>query len=111
MDQLYSFRECYFETHGVEDAGRKQRDVREEMEKTLQRMEEVVGMRGKEPVTPALRQNAGVCSFSVDPLVSHSWETLPWRLSRAHPPSAPVAGCLWVLQRHCLKFDDSNGMK
>ncbi|XP_058594334.1 tetratricopeptide repeat protein 5 [Neofelis nebulosa] len=43
VDQLYSFRECYFETHGVEDAGRKQQDVQEEMEKTLQQMEEVVG--------------------------------------------------------------------
>ncbi|XP_019286154.2 tetratricopeptide repeat protein 5 [Panthera pardus] len=43
VDQLYLFRECYFETHGVEDAGRKQQDVREEMEKTLQQMEEVVG--------------------------------------------------------------------
>ncbi|XP_030174456.1 tetratricopeptide repeat protein 5 isoform X2 [Lynx canadensis] len=43
VDQLYSFRECYFETHGMEDAGRKQQDVREEMEKTLQQMEEVVG--------------------------------------------------------------------
>ncbi|XP_032712833.1 tetratricopeptide repeat protein 5 isoform X3 [Lontra canadensis] len=52
VDQLYSFRECYFETHGVEDAGRKQQDVREEMEKTLQQMEEVVGMSGKERTTP-----------------------------------------------------------
>ncbi|XP_030699994.2 tetratricopeptide repeat protein 5 isoform X1 [Globicephala melas] len=43
VDRLYSFRECYFETHSVEDAGRKQQDVREEMEKTLQQMEEVVG--------------------------------------------------------------------
>uniref|UniRef100_A0A452FNK0 Tetratricopeptide repeat domain 5 n=1 Tax=Capra hircus TaxID=9925 RepID=A0A452FNK0_CAPHI len=43
VDQLYSFRECYFETHSVEHAGRKQQDVREEMEKTLQQMEEVVG--------------------------------------------------------------------
>ncbi|XP_039080052.1 tetratricopeptide repeat protein 5 isoform X1 [Hyaena hyaena] len=43
VDQLYSFRECYFETHGVEDAGRKQQDVQEEMEKTLQQMEKVVG--------------------------------------------------------------------
>nr|KAF6488199.1 tetratricopeptide repeat domain 5 [Rousettus aegyptiacus] len=39
VDQLYSFRECYFETHSVEDAGRKQQDVREEMEKTLQQMD------------------------------------------------------------------------
>ncbi|XP_060031395.1 tetratricopeptide repeat protein 5 [Erinaceus europaeus] len=43
VDQLYSFRDCYFETHSVDHAGRKQRDVREEMEKTLQQMEEVVG--------------------------------------------------------------------
>ncbi|XP_027424523.1 tetratricopeptide repeat protein 5 [Zalophus californianus] len=51
VDQLYSFRECYFETHGVEDAGRKQQDVREEMEKTLRRMEEVVGsVQGKAQV-------------------------------------------------------------
>ncbi|XP_034849912.1 tetratricopeptide repeat protein 5 isoform X1 [Mirounga leonina] len=51
VDQLYSFRECYFETHGVEDAGRKQQDVREEMEKTLQQMEEVVGsVQGKAQV-------------------------------------------------------------
>ncbi|XP_076983454.1 tetratricopeptide repeat protein 5 [Tamandua tetradactyla] len=43
VDQLYSFRDCYFETHSVEDAGRKQQDVQEEMEKTLRQMEEVVG--------------------------------------------------------------------
>ncbi|XP_062947130.1 tetratricopeptide repeat protein 5 [Cynocephalus volans] len=43
VDQLYSFRDCYFETHSVENAGRKQQDVREEMEKTLQQMKEVVG--------------------------------------------------------------------
>ncbi|XP_019487937.1 PREDICTED: tetratricopeptide repeat protein 5 [Hipposideros armiger] len=48
VDQLYAFRDCYFETHSVEDAGRKQQDVREEMEKTLQQMEEVVGsVQGK----------------------------------------------------------------
>ncbi|XP_022348531.1 tetratricopeptide repeat protein 5 isoform X2 [Enhydra lutris kenyoni] len=51
VDQLYSFRECYFETHSVEDAGRKQQDVRKEMEKTLQQMEEVVGsVQGKAQV-------------------------------------------------------------
>ncbi|XP_059954249.1 tetratricopeptide repeat protein 5 isoform X2 [Mesoplodon densirostris] len=51
VDQLYSFRECYFDTHSVEDAGRKQQDVREEMEKTLQQMEEVVGsVQGKAQV-------------------------------------------------------------
>ncbi|KAM9203006.1 tetratricopeptide repeat protein 5 isoform 2-T2 [Dugong dugon] len=51
VDQLYSFRDCYFETHSVEDAGRKQQDVREEMEKTLRQMEEVAGsVQGKAQV-------------------------------------------------------------
>ncbi|XP_006883152.1 PREDICTED: tetratricopeptide repeat protein 5 [Elephantulus edwardii] len=43
VDQLYSFRDCYFETHSIEDAGRKQQDVQEKMENTLKQMEEVVG--------------------------------------------------------------------
>ncbi|KAG8509746.1 Tetratricopeptide repeat protein 5, partial [Galemys pyrenaicus] len=51
VDQLYSFRDCYFETHSVEDAGKKQQDVREEMEKTLHQMEKVVGsIQGKAQV-------------------------------------------------------------
>uniref|UniRef100_A0A8C4MGE9 Uncharacterized protein n=1 Tax=Equus asinus asinus TaxID=83772 RepID=A0A8C4MGE9_EQUAS len=52
VDQLYSFRDCYFETHSVEDAERKQEDVREEMEKTLQQMEEVVGMSPQTTCNP-----------------------------------------------------------
>ncbi|KAM9061239.1 LOW QUALITY PROTEIN: tetratricopeptide repeat protein 5 [Sarcophilus harrisii] len=44
VDQLYSFRDHYFETHPVEYAGQKHQDVREEMEKTLQKMGEAVGM-------------------------------------------------------------------
>uniref|UniRef100_A0A3P8ZAM7 Tetratricopeptide repeat protein 5 OB fold domain-containing protein n=1 Tax=Esox lucius TaxID=8010 RepID=A0A3P8ZAM7_ESOLU len=40
VDELYRFRDNYFETHGVEDAGRKQRDVAQEMEKTLKKLEE-----------------------------------------------------------------------
>ncbi|XP_051832939.1 tetratricopeptide repeat protein 5 isoform X2 [Antechinus flavipes] len=43
VDQLYSFRDHYFETHPVEYAGQKHQDVREEMEKTLQKMGEAVG--------------------------------------------------------------------
>ncbi|XP_031217786.1 tetratricopeptide repeat protein 5 isoform X2 [Mastomys coucha] len=43
VDQLYCFRDSYFETHSVEDAGRKQQDVQDKMEKTLQQMEEVLG--------------------------------------------------------------------
>ncbi|XP_068953780.1 tetratricopeptide repeat protein 5 isoform X2 [Petaurus breviceps papuanus] len=43
VDQLYSFRDHYFETHPVEYAGQKHQDVREEMEKTLSKMEEAGG--------------------------------------------------------------------
>ncbi|XP_042557035.1 tetratricopeptide repeat protein 5 isoform X1 [Dipodomys spectabilis] len=48
VDQLYSFRDCYFETHSVEDAVRRHQDIREEMEKTVQQMEQILGsVRGK----------------------------------------------------------------
>lgn len=40
VDELYNFRDCYFETHSVEEAGRKQSDVAQEMEKTLKKLEE-----------------------------------------------------------------------
>ncbi|XP_071765236.1 tetratricopeptide repeat protein 5 [Centroberyx gerrardi] len=40
VDELYNFRDSYFETHSVEDAGRKQSDVAQEMEKTMQKLEE-----------------------------------------------------------------------
>ncbi|KAM4611801.1 tetratricopeptide repeat protein 5 isoform 2-T2 [Polymixia lowei] len=40
VDELYNFKECYFETHSVEDAGRKQTDVAHMMEKTLQKLDE-----------------------------------------------------------------------
>lgn len=40
MDELYNFRDCYFETHSVEEAGKKQSDVAQEMEKALKKLEE-----------------------------------------------------------------------
>ncbi|CAM4558368.1 unnamed protein product, partial [Lepidochelys kempii] len=43
VDDLYYFRDHYFESHGVEDAERKQQDVLEETEKTLQQMGEIDG--------------------------------------------------------------------
>ncbi|XP_056156009.1 tetratricopeptide repeat protein 5 [Lampris incognitus] len=39
VDDLYNFRDRYFETHSVEDAGRKQSSVSQEMEVTLQKLE------------------------------------------------------------------------
>lgn len=43
MDDLYNFRDCYFETHSVEEAGRKQSDVAQETEKALKKLEETEG--------------------------------------------------------------------
>lgn len=43
VDELYKFRDCYFETHSVEDAGRKHSDVAEEMAQTLKKLEEKEG--------------------------------------------------------------------
>lgn len=40
VDELYKFRDCYFETHSVEEAGKKQSDVAQELEKTLKRLQE-----------------------------------------------------------------------
>lgn len=45
VDELYHFRDHYFATHNVEDASRKQNDVTQEMNKTLQRLEEKEGKR------------------------------------------------------------------
>ncbi|XP_069025932.1 tetratricopeptide repeat protein 5 [Embiotoca jacksoni] len=40
VDELYHFRDCYFETHSVEEAGRKHGDVAQEKERTLKKLEE-----------------------------------------------------------------------
>ncbi|KAM4564322.1 tetratricopeptide repeat protein 5 [Fundulus diaphanus] len=40
VDELYTFRDCYFDTHGVEEAVRKDGDVKQKMEQTLKRLEE-----------------------------------------------------------------------
>ncbi|XP_077154196.1 tetratricopeptide repeat protein 5 isoform X1 [Ranitomeya variabilis] len=41
VDKLYHFRDHYFETHSVEDAIRKQYDVKKEMEQTIVLMDEI----------------------------------------------------------------------
>lgn len=43
VDELYNFRDSYFETHSVEEAGKKQSDVAQEIEKTLKKLEEKEG--------------------------------------------------------------------
>lgn len=43
VDDLYNFRDCYFETHSMEDAEKKDSDVTQEMEKTLKYLQEKEG--------------------------------------------------------------------
>ncbi|XP_032438497.1 tetratricopeptide repeat protein 5 [Xiphophorus hellerii] len=40
VDELHNYRDCYFETHGVEEACRRDGDVKQKMEETLKRLEE-----------------------------------------------------------------------
>ncbi|XP_068164312.1 tetratricopeptide repeat protein 5 [Antennarius striatus] len=40
VDDLYKFRDCYFEAHSLEEAAKKQSDVTQELEKTLKKLEE-----------------------------------------------------------------------
>ncbi|XP_061565886.1 tetratricopeptide repeat protein 5 [Cololabis saira] len=40
VDELYNFRDSYISTRSVEEAGNKQREVAEEMERTLKKVEE-----------------------------------------------------------------------
>ncbi|XP_069507874.1 tetratricopeptide repeat protein 5 [Ambystoma mexicanum] len=43
VDRLYHFRDHYFDTHSVEDAGRKQQDVADELAKTLLQVQKFEG--------------------------------------------------------------------
>lgn len=40
VDDLYRFRDCYFETHSMEDAEKKEGEVTQEIEKTLKYLQE-----------------------------------------------------------------------
>lgn len=64
VDELYNFRDCYFETHSVDEAGRKQSDVAQEIEKTLKKLEET---EGECTYTAALRPL--ICGMSFTPAV------------------------------------------
>ncbi|XP_072885543.1 tetratricopeptide repeat protein 5 [Hemitrygon akajei] len=43
VDELYTFRDLYFETHGMEEAGNRQRDLEERMQATLKALREFEG--------------------------------------------------------------------
>ncbi|XP_072126116.1 tetratricopeptide repeat protein 5 isoform X2 [Mobula birostris] len=43
VDELYTFRDLYFETHGMEEAGNRQRDLEERMQATLEALQELEG--------------------------------------------------------------------
>lgn len=90
VDDLYSFRDRYFETHSVEDAGRKQNDVAQEMAKTLKRLEEKADLykhsaqflllRGRcLNVAPEFSQAAEEClsrAVKLEPGLVEGWNTL-----------------------------------
>ncbi|KAK2913498.1 hypothetical protein Q8A67_001897 [Cirrhinus molitorella] len=90
VDDLYSFRDRYFETHSVEDAGRKQNDVAQEMAKTLKRLEEkedlyknsahFLLLRGRcLNAAPGFSQTAEEClsrAVKLEPGLVEGWNTL-----------------------------------
>ncbi|OBS59751.1 hypothetical protein A6R68_09133, partial [Neotoma lepida] len=100
VDQLYSFRDSYFETHSVEDAGRKQQDVQDEMEKTLQQMEEVLGSVQGEAQALMLKGKA----LNVTPEYSPKAEAL---LSKANPKISQQALSAYAQALH--KYEESYG--
>ncbi|XP_057642406.1 tetratricopeptide repeat protein 5 isoform X1 [Chionomys nivalis] len=114
VDRLYSFRDSYFETHSVEDAGRKQQDVQDEMEKTLQQMEEVLGpvqgeaqalmLKGKAlNVTPEYSPQAEVLlskAVKLEPELVEAWN----QLGEVHWKKGDVAAahtCFSGALTHC----------
>nr|XP_023993218.1 tetratricopeptide repeat protein 5-like isoform X2 [Salvelinus alpinus] len=97
VDELYHFRDHYFETHCVEDAKRKPSDVAQEMEKTLKKLEEKEGeitekkesykhsaefllLRGRSlGVAPEFSTTAGEClsrAVKLEPGLVEGWNTL-----------------------------------
>ncbi|XP_019368762.1 PREDICTED: tetratricopeptide repeat protein 5 [Gavialis gangeticus] len=90
VDRLYYFRDHYFESHSVEDAGKKQKDVLEEMEKMLQQMKEIevapqdraqmLMLKGKAlNVTPSYNPQAEELlskAVKLDPNLVEAWNQL-----------------------------------
>ncbi|XP_018958800.1 tetratricopeptide repeat protein 5-like [Cyprinus carpio] len=90
VDDLYSFRDRYFETHSVEDAGRKQNDVAREMAKTLKKLEEKEDVYKHSAqflllwgrclnVAPGFSQTAEEClsrAVKLEPGLVEGWNTL-----------------------------------
>ncbi|XP_065125934.1 tetratricopeptide repeat protein 5 [Paramisgurnus dabryanus] len=90
VDELYYFRDHYFETHSVEDAGRKQNDVAQELAKTLGKLEEkedlykhstqFLLLRGRcLNVAPEFSQAAEEClsrAVKLEPGLVEGWNTL-----------------------------------
>ncbi|XP_046870037.1 tetratricopeptide repeat protein 5 [Hypomesus transpacificus] len=90
VDELYNFRDHYFETHNVEDAERKQNDVTVEMEKALKKLEEkeeshrhsaeFLLLKGRcLSVAPAFSPTAEEClsrAVKLEPGLVEGWNTL-----------------------------------
>jgi len=48
VDELYAFRDHYFENHAIEQAHQKQSDVEKELEKTMVVVDRVTGRQYSE---------------------------------------------------------------
>ncbi|XP_066579055.1 tetratricopeptide repeat protein 5 isoform X2 [Amia ocellicauda] len=90
VDELYRFRDHYFDTHAVEDAGRKQGDVAQEMERTLKRLEEEEDRYRHDAAFLLLKGRA----LSVSPGFSAAAEALLSRAVKLQPELVPAWNCL-----------------
>ncbi|KAG9331848.1 hypothetical protein JZ751_016874 [Albula glossodonta] len=111
VDQLYYFRDHYFETHGVEDAGRKQNEVTQEMEKILKKLEEKEGshrhsaefllLQGRclsvAPGFSSLAEESLSRAVKLDPGLVEGWNTLGeqyWRKGDLNAAQTCFTGAL-----------------
>uniref|UniRef100_K7FVJ3 Tetratricopeptide repeat domain 5 n=1 Tax=Pelodiscus sinensis TaxID=13735 RepID=K7FVJ3_PELSI len=116
VDGLYYFRDHYFESHSVGDAGRKQQDVLKEMEKTLQQMGEgspgssqgrarALMLKGKAlNVTPDYSPQAEELlskAVKLDPELGSSHDSDPFLPSRAKVQSS-LNSCVTCLIGRCV---------
>ncbi|XP_028285096.1 tetratricopeptide repeat protein 5 [Parambassis ranga] len=90
VDELYNFRDSYFVTHSVEDAGRKQSDVAHEVEQVLKKLQEkeesfkhkaeFLLLKGRcLNVAPDFSAEAEEClsrAVKLDPSLIEGWNTL-----------------------------------
>lgn len=122
VDELYNFRDCYFETHSVEEAGRKDGDVKQKMEQTLKKLEEKEDLlkhkaefllqKGKcLSVTPDFSAAAEEClsrAIKLDPCLVEAWNILGDQYWKKGDLVASKNCCTGALQREKNKVSLRN---